>query len=393
MLSAGPSDTLLHGGGSHMLALTFRQMRLDAVRSILTVLAVAAVIAEILILEGFLAGLYFQMRQAVLNRGGDLIVTQAGVSNFIATRSILPQTARLDVEAVEGVRVAHPLTGISVIYENAGRRTPVMVLVYDTAGGPTKIVAGEPINAERGIIIDRALAVKHNLLPGDSMIISDFEFIVSGVSTNSSAFLTPFAFITYDDLIDFYFESDVAADIATFPLLSFLLVEIDPGADTTAVAARIEERIKVADVFLPTALALQDEILGREMLGPILGLLLGVSYGIGVLVVGMFMFVAIRGRLRDFGVLRALGFRIRSLSLAVLVEATVLTLLALPVGILLAELVSEVIQAKAPEYLVLATESAGISRTAVGALAFSALGAVFPVRAIRGIDPAVVFRS
>lgn len=376
-----------------MLALTFRQLRLDAVRSILTVLAVAAVVAEILILEGFLAGLYFQLRQAVLNRGGDLIVTQAGISNFIATRSILPQTARLDVEAVEGVRVAHPLTGISVIYERGGRRTPIMILVYDTAGGPTKIVSGEAVNADRGIIIDRALAVKYDLSPGDPMTISDFVFTVSGVSTDSAAFLTPFAFITYDDLIDFYFESDVAADIATFPLLSFLLVETDPGADVAAVAERIDKQVGVADVFLPSALALRDEILGREMLGPILGLLLVVSYGIGVLVVGMFMFVAIRGRLWDFGVLRALGFRTRSLSFAVVVEAAFLTLLALPVGVVLANLAAQAIQAEAPVYLVLATEPAGIARTAIAALAFSALGALVPVRAIHGIDPAVVFRS
>jgi hypothetical protein len=82
-----------------VFTLTLRQLRLEALRSSLTVLAIAAVIAEILIIEGFLAGLYLQLRQAVLNRGGDLVVTQAGIGNFIAARSILPQTARLDVEA------------------------------------------------------------------------------------------------------------------------------------------------------------------------------------------------------------------------------------------------------------------------------------------------------
>ncbi len=376
-----------------MFTLTLRQLRLDAIRSSLTVLAIAAVIAEILILEGFLAGLYVQLRQAVLNRGGDLVVTQAGISNFIAARSILPQTARLDVEAVEGVRVAHPLTGISVIYERDGRRTPIIVLVYDSAGGPTDIVAGNRVPAERGIIIDRALAVKYDLSPGDPMTISDFVFTVSGISTNSAAFLTPFAFITYDDLIDFYFESDIGADIATFALLSFLLVETEPGTDLATIAARIEQRVKVADVFLPATLAARDESLGREMMGPILGLLLVVSYGIGVLVVGMFMFVAIRGRLRDFGVLKALGFRSRSLSVAALFEAVLLTLLALPVGILIAHAVAGIIHANAPVYLILATEPEGITRTAVAALAFAAIGALVPVRAITRIDPAVVFRS
>lgn len=376
-----------------MFKLTLHQLRLDLLRSSLTVLAIAAVIAEILVLEGFLAGLYLDLRQAVLNRGGDLVVTQAGIANFIAARSILPQTTRLDVEAVDGVRVAHPLTGISIIYERDGRRTPIILLVYDSAGGPTEIVAGSSVPGKRGIIIDRAIAVKYDLAPGDPMTISDFVFTVSGISTNSSAFLTPFAFITYDDLIDFYFESDIGTDIATFALLSFLLVEAEPGVNLEALAGRIEEQVPVADVFLPATLSARDESLGRKMMGPILELLLVVSYGIGVLVVAMFMFVALRGRMRDFGVLKALGFRSRSLSSAAIFEAVLLTFMALPVGILLAQGIAGFIHANAPIYLILATDGGGIARTAVAAVVFAVLGALVPVRAIARIDPAVVFRS
>lgn len=376
-----------------MLAFVFRQLRFESGRSFLTVLAIAAVIAEILILEGFLAGLYSQLRTAVTNRGGDLVVTQAGIANFIAARSILPQVSRLQVEEVEGVKVAHPLTGISAIYERDGRRTPIIILVYDTAGGPTAMVAGDSAPGSRGIVIDRAIATKYGLSPGDPIRISDFDFTVTGVSTDSAAFMTPFAFITYDDLIDFYFESDVAADIATFPLLSFLLVEVEQGADPRSVAARIEDSIGTADVFLPGELAQRDENLGREMLGPILGLLLAVSYGIGLLVVGMFTFAAARGRLRGFGVMKALGFRQRALAAATVLEAVVLTSAALPIGILLATVMAQIIDEIAPIYLILATEPAAIARTALACLVFAALGAFLPIRAIANIDPAIVFRS
>jgi putative ABC transport system permease protein len=376
-----------------MLFLVLRQLRFEWGRTGLTILAIGAVIAEILILEGFLAGLYSQLRQAVLNRGGDLIVTQAGISNFIATRSILPQTARLQIEQIEGVREADPLTGLSVIYGQNGRRTPIIVLVYDTAGGPTEIIAGRPIEGDREIVVDRALAIKYGLSPGDSMLISDFEFKVSGISTNSAAFLTPFAFITYDDLIDFYLESDIAADIATFPLLSFLLVKTEANIDPRVVAARIEERVKVADAFLPEEIAQKDENLGRELLGPILGLLLVVSYVIGVLVVSMFMFAAVRGRQRNLGVLKALGFRPHALGIAVLFEAFFLISLALPIGVLLALGIAEIIDAIAPIYLILAAKPIAIVRTAAVCLIFAVLGALVPVRAIAHIDPAIVFKN
>ena len=93
-------------------------------------------------------------------------------------------TARLDVESVEGVRIAHPLTAISTIYQRNELRTPILIIVYDTAGGPTKIISDKATRVERGIIIDRSIAVKYDLSPGDTMTISDFEFTVSGISAN-----------------------------------------------------------------------------------------------------------------------------------------------------------------------------------------------------------------
>jgi hypothetical protein len=86
----------------------------DPVRTGLTSLALAAIVAVILLLEGFLEGVIEQSRNAVLNRGADLIVTQSGIKNLTLARSILPQSTRADVEAIEGVRVADPLTGIPV---------------------------------------------------------------------------------------------------------------------------------------------------------------------------------------------------------------------------------------------------------------------------------------
>jgi ABC-type antimicrobial peptide transport system permease subunit len=376
-----------------VLTLVYKQCYREIGRVALTVLAIAAIIAEMLILEGFLAGMYVQLRNAVQNRGGDVIVTQAGVSNFIAARSILPQLTRLAVEELEGVREAHPLTALSVIYDRGGRKTPIIIVVYDTAGGPLEIVTGSPIGGEREIVIDRSLAKRYGFTPRDTITISDFDFRIAGISEKSAAFFTPFAFVTYDDLIDFYLESDIADDIATFPLLSFLLVETEPGADPAVVAGRIRLEVPAANAFLPSELAQRDEDLGRELMGPILGLLLVVSYAIGTLVIGMFMFAAVRGRQRSLGVMRALGFTPRMLGMAVVIEAGVLTLLAIPLGIALSQILAAIIHALAPVYLILPMELAGLVRTAVICLALAGLGALAPVRLIAGMDPAMVFRS
>jgi len=355
--------------------------------------AIAAVIAVILVLEGFYAGQLVQLRNTVLNRGGDLIVVQAGVSNMIAVRSVLPQFARQDVEAIDGIAAAHPLATIALIYEQEGMRSPISLFVYDTGGGPGKLYSGRPIEKDREIIIDRSLAEKYELIPGDSFILSDFEFLIAGISEGDAAYFTSFGFVEFDDLLDFYFESDLADDISTFPLLSFLLVNLDKGEDHTAVAQRIEDSVVSADVYLPKALADRDEALGRITLGPIFETMIGVAYIVGILVTGIIMFAAINGRRQNLGVLKALGFSNGYLLRVVVMEALLLASLAIPVGIVLAKLLGIFIESMAPLYLVLPTETTPLIRTALACWGFAIAGSLLPVHMIYRLDPGMVFRN
>jgi putative ABC transport system permease protein len=376
-----------------MLNLTLRNAFYRPARTLLTILAIAAVLAEILILEGFLAGSYAQMRGAVLRRGGDVIVAQSGISNFLMARSILPQQTRADVEAQPGVISAEPLTLLSLIYEQDGRLTPIFIVVYDTTGGPVDIVQGSAPRASDEMVIDRSLAERYGIAPGDTLTLSDYDFTVSGVSNGSAALFTPFAFMTYDSLLDFYFESDVAADIAAFPLLSFLSVNVAPGFTAADVAATIKTNVREANALLIATLAENDDSLGRELLGPVLNLLLWLSYGIGAMAIGMFMFAAVRSRRKSFGVLRALGFTTRHLIRSVVGEAVATVLVAFPVAVALAVMLAEVIQTYAPVYLVLPTEPTGLWRTGIIALVLAILGGLAPLRMLTRLDPAAAFRG
>ena len=376
-----------------MLRLVLRELQHDPLRTLLTGLSLAAVVAVILIFEGFLQGIVEQSRDAVMERGADLIVTQAGIKNLTLARSTLPQAARSEVESVRGVAAAHPLTGIPVIYEQGGVRAPLLLFVYDTGGGPARIVAGRPASGPHEIVVDRSFATKFGLGLGDPLVISDFEFTVVGLTEGAAAFFSAFGFIRYDDLIDFYFQSDLAADIGSFPLLSFLLVDVAPGADPAAVAADIDKSVPSADVFLPGQLAAQDEELARTLFGPIIALLIGAGYVSGALVAGIIMFAAVNSRRRDLGVLKALGFSHRYLTAAVVVEALVLIVVALPLGLLLAAAIARTIETVMPLYLIPVVEPLPMLRTALAGTAFGALGALAPVGQIHRLDPSVVFRT
>jgi hypothetical protein len=373
--------------------LAYRQLTAEPLRSALTACAVAATIAVILVLRGFEQGLYAQLEAAVTTRGAPLFVAQAGVSNFIAVRSSLPQLARERVEAVAGVGEAHPVTGFFVTYGPEGNRTPVYLLVHDTLGGPVRIVEGDPIRAGRDAVIDAGLAKRYGLRPGDPLVISDFRFRVAGITRGQSAMLTPFVFIGYDGLIDLFLESEIAPDLSTFPLLSFLLVELAPGAQAKAVAQAIERAVPEADVLTADELAAKDVALGQELFGPIMGALIGLAYLIGILVVGLIVYADTIARRRAFGVMKALGFRLRHMLAAVAAQTLMLLVLAWPLGVGLAFAVATGIEALAPVYRVYVLEPAGLAWALAGVLAMALAGAALPLRVVARADPTIAFQG
>lgn len=379
-----------------MFKLIYRQLNYERPRTVLTCLAIASALAVILLLEGFQSGLLLQLKNVALNRGADLIVAQHGVSNFIASRSLLPQLSRERIEAIDGVIEAHPITMVPIIYEQQGyRKSPVFFVVYDKRGdgGPSRIKTGKTVTKPRDIVIDESLAVLYDLKVGDPFTVADFEFRISGITEQASALFTAFSFIDYDDMIDFFFDSDLVGDISNLPLLSYLLVELEENANKDAIAKKIEEAESDGDVFKPEQLSQNDVALGRTLFGPVMSVLIGVGYIVTLLVVGMIMFAAVHARLHSLGVLKALGFPNHSLVKGLLLESIIIILLSFPLAVVFAVFGAWVIETNVPLYLVPATEIVPLLRTLLAALMLGVLSAYLPYRLIARLDPAMVFRS
>lgn len=376
-----------------ILQLVIKKARAEPAQFIFVIIAIASVIALVLVLEGFRQGIYQQIRQIIMSRGADVVVTQAGVSNMIASRSILPQLSRQAVERTDGVVEAHPMTSLPAIYDKDGRQTPVFLLVYDTLGGPAELEAGRQLAQDREIVIDRSLAVIYELLPGDDFVLNDFSFTVVGISKDTAAFFTSFAFTNYDDLIDLYFESDIVGDLSTLPLLSFLLVEIEAGRDASRIAAEIDKRVPEVDAYLPDAIAANDVAMSRSMLGPVFQLMIVIAYLIGVLVIGLIMFSSVQKRKYELAVFKAIGFSFSRLAQSVIAESLLLTLLAVPLAAVFAYVISLLIQEAAPVYLILTTEAGPMIRTLIASLVFSLLGSLMSFRMIARLEPVLALRG
>lgn len=375
-----------------MLKLAFKLLGYDKQKTLFTVLALAAVISVILILEGFEQGQYTQLEQVVLNRNADLIAAQSGVENFIATRSVIPQLSRIDVEAVEGVKQAHPITALPIIYKKDNLRTPVYIIVYDSSGGPSELLEGRAFQYGSNIVIDKSLSEKYGLKIDDEFVVNEFKFTISGI-TNESAFMMPFAFINYDGMIDLFLESDIAPDLSTFPLLSFLLVELKPNADKQQVIRMLEASVPSVDVHTTEEIAKNDIVLGRTFFEPIMGVLVSVGYVIGLLVVGLIMYSDISASRKSYAVLKAIGFPIKKLFRMVVLQSSLLILMAIPIGTLLALISAMSIEMSEPIYLIEIVNTTVYYQTLGACLAFALVSGLFPLVIINRSDPMLAFQS
>jgi putative ABC transport system permease protein len=300
---------------------------------------------------------------------------------------------RAQVEGVEGVRLANPMTTLPIIYEKDGRKSALFLFVVDSAGAPEEVIAGRLTEGEGQILIDQSLAQMFGLGPGDDFVVAGYRFVIAGVTRPMSALWTPFAFLNYDSLIEFYFEADLADDISAFPLLSYLLITVQPGADPLTVASRIDDAVPEVDVFLPEVMARNDEALGKTMLGALLALLIGVAYVAGLLVVALFMFTAAEARRRDLGILKALGFSDKAIATSIVGEVVILLGLAIPFGIALAHVLTAAAHATMPIYLIRPTLPGPLLWAIGGCVLFSLVGALGPLRFIRRLDPHEVFQT
>lgn len=378
-----------------MLRLAYRQLTYDMLRTLLTMLAISGSIAVILVLSGFEQGLYQQSKNVVLNRGGQLLVTQAGVANYFVVRSSLPQLTRGRIESVPGVKTAHPLTGLWIIHGPDGDKMPLFLMVYDPPGrgGPTDIIRGQAARGGNDVVLDIGFAKHFGLDVGDSLLISEFEFIVSGISRHDSALFSPIGFVTYDGLIDFFLESEAILDISMFPLTSFLVLDLADGADRRVVRQRIEDTIPEVDVFTPDELAESDRAVGEELFGPIMGVLISLSYVIGLLVIGLIIYSDVNSHRHSLSVLKALGFTLSRIARGVVLQSLLLVVVAWPVGLIIARVVKKMIEEAMPVYMVYIMDSRILIGSIAGVAATALIASLLPIGLIARVDPVEALRE
>jgi len=360
-----------------------RNLTREKTRLALSIGGVALAIMLVLILDGLLAGMYRQITSYLDHTPGSVVVAQKGVRNLLGATSLLPAGAAADVEAIDGVAEAVPILSQFVVLDLHGKKQPTYLVGYspELGGGPWDVVAGRTPETDEEMVFDRVLAARHDIGLGDEVALMDRTYSVVGLSRGTTSWMTSFIFLR---------QSAVQTLVRAPGAASFLLVDVKKEEAAESVRDRISELPGVEALLKSDVQANDRSLFGKFFSAPV-RLMAGIAFLIGALVVGQVIYTATVERRREYGVLKALGARNRVLYSVVVIQAFWSALAGTAFGILLALGARTAIMAARPQFLiVLQADMAG--RALLIGLGMGLLAALFPARAIAGLEPAEVFR-
>ncbi|MBI1213471.1 MAG: FtsX-like permease family protein [Alphaproteobacteria bacterium] len=375
-----------------MLHWTIRQWWSKPWRALLIAAVFAAVIALSLLFEGLRAGILGDLNDFSASLPADLVALERNSDRFALSNSRLAQLSRERAEAVIPGLEAHPIVLVPFILRRHGFQSPATLVGFDTLGGPKQLVAGRPPTAAPEVVLDENLARLQGISLGDHVKIFDADLEVVGLSSGTTSPFSPYAFITYDRLLDVLLESDLSVGGDDMSLVSALLIKLPATVGLQEARRQLEKAVPEADFFTPGELGKGDRAFGARLLGSMFALITAITWLIALLTMAMLRFSDVHAALRQYGVQKALGAAPKALALSLVVGGVLVALSALPFALILAKLFAWLTAAWNPLYNARVWQADVVIRGVAVALVASTAGSLIPLRRLTRLDPVLVFQ-
>jgi len=356
--------------------LVWRSITRRKARSLLTISGTAMGIAAIVLLSSIMAGLETQMI-SVLGRGNaDLLVVQKGSYDFALSKLSEGQAQRLT-----------QIPGVTHV-------SPVLVVVTELEGYPFFIVNGLRVD---GFTIDHFKVVEGNglaehdrgkILLGkkislllkkgihDKITLIGDEYEIVGIYETGIKFEDYGAVLPLDELQETFDHAG---------LVSVIEVRVEDVTRIDEVKTIIAREIPDVDADVPTEVASRQEDV--QMLKGVVSIVSLVAIFLGSVIMMNTMIMSVYERTREIGVLRALGWRRKSVLLLILKETILLALMGGALGLLVALLgiqaMESFVSAPVPAVLDLGNICWGIAC----AVFLGLLGGIYPAVRATKMDP------
>lgn len=281
--------------------------------------------------DGVFAGATQQVTAKIDTSPADLWLSQSGVRTMHMSTTALPADTVGRVRTVTGVAWAEDLRYTNGTVESAGGRLVNYAFGYDTStgrGGPEALAAGSP-PGDGEVIVDRVAARDLGVEVGDTVSELGERFRVSGLLSGGTNIVN------------------------------------------TTVYLSTEERRMVQDMATD--------------LMAIIGFLIALA------VIALTLFTVTLSKLRDYGIVKALGGTGQGIAKVVLLRALWTVAVAAATAIVVSVLVGAALD-RITDNVHLAIQRSSILRVVSGAGLAGVIASLVPLRRVLSLDPATVFR-
>jgi putative ABC transport system permease protein len=279
----------------------------------------------ILLLNGFLTGVYQSSAAYLENTPGSIVVARRDGNNFRVPGLPLPPGTADAVRTTAGVAKVIPLLSRSVYFELNGQKQFVSLIGYDSGsgGGPWSLVSGHEPHADNEVVLDRVLAQQRNIVRGSRLTLLNRTFTVVGLSAGTSTWMMSYAFLRKTAA-----ESLLLAPGAT----NYLLVTPTKATEIETIRHHLQTLPETTALLKSNLIANDVTLLTRVYRVP-MQLMVMIAFLVGVLIVGLIIYTGTVERQREYGVLKAIGARNRLLSRVVTTQAGLVAMVGALAGI------------------------------------------------------------
>lgn len=370
-----------------MLFIAIKNLFQEKTKLAISVGGVSFAVLLIIIINALYQGFNTQMGAYPKSIPADLWVEQAGVGDMYHTLSFLPNNLSGRLENIQGVNKATPYLGRQVMLTLDGKEQSFFLVGIDPRVGttkPYKMKSGNWQDLKDGeIIIDEIFANEKKLKVGDNLDLGGEILKIAGISSGGNIISFQYSFITMRQAKKMFNLGEK---------VNFYIITLDSNADPTQVKKEIKNTIDGVDVLTKKEFIDASRKVLTDTFLPIIYVLVIIGLIIGVAVIGLTTYSATIEKVREYGVMKAIGISNFQLFKMVLFQSLISGFFGFVIGAGLAYFVSYIATNIVSAFV---TEIRLIDLIWVlGATIFMSLAASYiPTRRIAKIDPAEVFKS
>jgi putative ABC transport system permease protein len=324
-LAAGGGCSVLPGSFVvfGLMFIAIRDLWRSKLRFALLAGAIALLVFLLLFLSTLSATLLGFFVGAIENNSADVLVYEdTARGNVQASRLDLSVVG--EVAAVPGVAAAAPIGELTLTVEVGGVLTDLSLwgVDLDGPGGPSPVVEGR--SPGPGEVVMDLSAVGEGFEIGEiiTLVPSGTELKVVGYVEDVRYAVMATAYLSFEEWTTIY-EAEFPS--TPFVPLSLVGVEVEQGEDPTAVGDRITAAVDGVEGLDRESAASGTP--GVESISQSFSLIVGITFGIVVLVVGFFFLILTVQKMRSFTILRAIGTETSYLAWALIVQIVILVAL------------------------------------------------------------------